>query len=162
MQLIRYNEPMEHEELDFLIRKERKESAQLYKAAKIIMWVCFLLPFAIAWFRAVSGATNPFAYRYYFLSVGFLLCFSAFCLYVGYRRTLFFIREDIKHGTKTIEYTHITKKQYMPQTNSFYFYLDSPNKLSIEVKEYDYNSKEQGDELNIEYTTYSKQYLGYF
>ena len=157
MQLIRYNEPMEHDELSFLVRKEEKERTQLYKFTKVILWICFLLPFAIAWFRAISGATNPFAYRYYFLSVGFLLCFSALCIYISYRRTLYHIREDIRYGTKTVEYTRITRKQYMPHTNTFYFYLDSPNKLSIEVKEQDYNSKEQGDELNIEYTTYSKQ-----
>lgn len=161
-QLIRYNEPLEQEELTFLMAKERKERIQLYKFARIIMWVCFLLPFAIAWFRAVSGASNPFAYRYYFLSVGFLLSFSATCIYIGYRRSLYQVQQDIRKGTKTVEYTHITRKQFMPHTNTFYFYLDSPNKLSIEVKEDDYRMKEQGDELGIEYTTHSKFYLGYF
>jgi hypothetical protein len=50
----------------------------------------------------------------------------------------------------------------MPVNNSYFFYLSSAIKLSIEVEEYDYRRLEKGDEVNIEYTTFSQMYLGYF
>jgi hypothetical protein len=50
----------------------------------------------------------------------------------------------------------------MPQNNTYYLYLSSAVKLSIEVSIDDYRQVAEGDELNIEYTTYSRFYLGYF
>jgi hypothetical protein len=50
----------------------------------------------------------------------------------------------------------------MPQTNSCFFYLDSPVKLSVEVSPQYFERLSAGDELNIEYATYSKAYFGYF
>lgn len=61
-----------------------------------------------------------------------------------------------------IEKTHITEKKYMPQNDSYYFYLDSPTKLSIEVSQDDYRKLDIGDEINIEFGRYSKEYFGYY
>jgi hypothetical protein len=162
VELIRYNEPMDGDELAFLYRKEEKERMQFYKVIRILMILSFICPFVIAWFRAVEGQEDPFSYLHYFVGVVFLLCFSGAGVYLAYHRNLKRVQQDIKISTKTIELTHITRKQYMPQNNTYYFYLDSPNKLSIEVNEEDYRRLEQGDEVNIEYTTFAKLYLGYF
>jgi hypothetical protein len=162
MQLIRYNEPLEHEEIAFLQRKEVRERKQFYKVIRVLMLLCFICPFVVAWFRAADGAENPFSYQAYFVGVVFLLCFSGTGVYIAYRRSLHQLHADLRNQTKTVERTHVTRKQFMPHNNTFHFYLDSPNKLSIEVSETDFHNTEQGDELNIEYTTYSRQYLGYF
>ncbi len=162
LQLVRYNETMDAEELAFLQRRELLERTQFMRVLKVIMVVCFICPFGISWGRAIAGVANPFSYTHYFLGVLFLLCFSGFILYLSYYRDLRKIRSDLHHQTKTVEQTQITRKQYMPQNNMHYFYLASPTKLSIEVSPDDYETMQLGDELNIEYTTHAKLYLGYF
>ncbi|OSZ78949.1 hypothetical protein CAP35_12080 [Chitinophagaceae bacterium IBVUCB1] len=162
LQTYRHNEPLEDEERAFLQNKLQKESAQFYKIVRILLVFCFACPFLIAWFRAMNGVEDPFSYKYYFGGVLFLATFSGSIVYVAYHNTLRRVRRDIKKGTKTIERVHITRKQYMPHNNTYYIYLTSPVKLSIEVSADDYRQMGEGDELNIEYTTYSKFYLGYF
>lgn len=162
MQLVRYNEPLENDELAFLVKKEQKERGQYFKLIKWIMTFCFLCPFVVAWFRAMDGAEDPFSYAAYFLGVFYLVCFSGGGTYVAYFYNLRKIQSDIRHKTKTIERAHITRKQFVPHNNTYHFYIDSPNKLSIEVTAIDFHRLDKGDELSIEYTTYSKMYLGYF
>lgn len=162
LELIKYRESLNKEELSFLRRKEEKERKQLYKIVRVFMILCFICPFIIAWFRAAEGQENPFSFTYYFIGVIFLLCFSAAGIYWGYYHNLRKVQLDIKYGTKTIERAFITRKQYMPVNNAYFFYLSSAVRLSIEVAEYDYRRLNSGDEVNIEYTTYSKMYLGYF
>jgi hypothetical protein len=162
MQLIRYNEPLEVEELAFLEKKEQKERGQYYRLIKWLMLFSFLCPFAVAWFKALEGMEDPFSYTGYFSGVFYLLCFSGGGTYFVYYYNLRKVQSDIRHKTKTIERTHIMRKQFMPHNNSYHFYIDSPNKLSIEVTATDFHRLDKGDELSIEYTTYSRQYLGYF
>ncbi len=162
LQLYRHDEPMDAEELLFIQKKEEKERASLYKVVRILMVFCFICPFVVAWLRALAQVPNPFSMLYYFSSVLFLLCFAGGAVYIAYSRTLKKVQSDVRHRTKTVERTHITRKQFMPHNNMYYFFLDSPNKVSIEVSQEDYYRLEKGDELNIEYTTYSKFYLGYF
>ena len=162
MQLFRYNEPMNEDELAFLQKKENRERKQLYKVVRGSMIACFVIPFILAWFNAIDGKADPFSYTDYFLATGFIMFLCGVVIYIVYHNTLKKIQGEIKEGTKTIELTHITRKQYMPQNKTYYFYLNSPTKLSIDVSELDFRRFEEGDELNIEYTTYSKMYLGYF
>lgn len=168
MELVRYNEPLETEELAFLKREEALERRQFFKITKVFMVLSFIIPFVFAWFHAArqteneAVASNPFSYLHYFVGVFFLLAFSGTALYISYKRTLAKVQQDIKHGTKTVEHCNITRKQYMPQVNNYYFYISSPTKLSIEVSEEDYHRLNNGDEVSIEYSTYSKTYLGYF
>ncbi len=162
LQLVRYNETMEADELAFLQRRELQDRTQLMRVVRVILVVCFICPFGISWGRAIAGVPNPFSYLHYFLGVLFLICFSAFILYISYYKDLRKMQSDLHHQTKTVEQTQITRKQYMPQNNMHYFYLASPTKLSIEVSANDYSAMELGDEVNIEYTTHAKLYLGYF
>ena len=69
---------------------------------------------------------------------------------------------DIRDRTKTIEISHVTRKLHVVAKNAYYFYIDSLIKLSIEVCPEDYYRINEGDEVCIEYTTHSKNYLGYF
>ena len=162
LDLVKYREALSGDELSFLRRKETKERKQFYKVVRVFMILCFVCPFIIAWFRAIEGVENPFSLTYYFLGVSFLATFSGAGIYWGYYNHLRKVQKDIRVGTKTIERTYVTRKQYIPSNNSFYFYLSSAIKLSIEVNEPDFRRLDTGDELSIEYTTYSKLYLGYF
>lgn len=162
LELVRYREPLDREELSFLKKKAEKERKQLYKIIRVFMVLCFICPFVVAWFRALGGHEHPFSILTYFLGVVFLMGFSGVGIYWSYYNTLRKVVLDIRNGTKTIERTFITRKQYMPSNNTYFFYLSSAVKLSIEVDEHDYRRLEMGDEVNIEYTTHSRVYLGYF
>lgn len=162
LQLVTYRERLSNEELRFLRKKEEKERKQFYRVAKVFMILCFICSFLVSVFRAFDGAEDPFAIANYFLGVLFLVCFSGVGIYWGYYHNLRKVQKDIKAGTKTIERAFIIRKQYMPANNTYFFFLSSAVKLSIEVDEYDYRRLDNGDELSIEYTSFSKLYLGYF
>lgn len=162
MHLIKYKESLTKDELSFLKQKEAKDRRQLYHVARMLLVFCFVCPFAGAWVKALKGDEFAFSYFYYFIGVAFLLLFSGSVLYWTYRQNLYKVQQDIRHGTKMIETVTITRKQYMPSTDTYYFYLTSALKLSIEVNEEDFRKLDKGDEVNIAYTSYSKEYLGYF
>ncbi len=157
-----HSEQLSPEELQFLVDKDEKETRTFYRAIRVFMVVCFIIPFIVAWMRAMDGDEHPFELGAYFLGVAFLLSFTGLCAWLAYRRSLQKIKTDIRKRSKTVERAKITRKQYMPHNHAYYFYLDSPTKLSIEVSESDYYMLNDGDEVNIEYSTNSKLYFGYF
>ena len=161
-----YEEEMNEDELSFLHKKEAKESKQFYKVANLLMIFSFVVPFVFAWFRAVEDKENEYEIAFttsnYFIGVASFLIISAIIMVLVYFRFLYKLQKDIKKRTKTVEHTHIKRKQYMPHNKTYYVYLDSPSRLSIEVSEDDYVNMREGDELNIEYTSIYKFYLGYF
>jgi hypothetical protein len=160
--LQKYTEPLNDEELMFLRRKEERERKQYYKVYRLLMVMSFIIPFAGAWYRAADGAPNAFSREKFFLAAGVLLFISTFATYMAYLFNLRRVQRDIKYKTKTIEIDHITNKKYMPHNNCYYFYIDSTVRLSIEVTQLDFHRLDVGDEVAIEYTTHSKEYLGYF
>lgn len=160
--VVRYLEPLDAEERAFLVRKETRDRRQFYRVMRVLLPICFSLPFAMAWGKAIAGLPNPFSYANYFSGVGVLLFLTVGGAAVAYRSNLYLLHQDLRHNTKTIERATITRKHFMPQTNSCFFYLDSPVKLSVEVSPYYFEHLSAGDELNIEYATYSKAYFGYF
>lgn len=126
------------------------------------MIMCFVIPFAGAWYRAADGAPNAFSKTKFFFAAGILLSICSFATYVTYRVNLRKLQLDLRDRTKTIEISHVTRKLHVAAKNAWYFYIDSRIKLSIEVSYEDYNRIDEGDEVCIEYTTHSRQYLGYF
>lgn len=158
----RFIEPLEADELRFLQRKEAQERHLFYKVVRLLMILCFMFPYLVALARAFSGVRNPFSVSFYFLLVVSLLIFTGTCLFLSYRLYLRRTQRDISSGVKLIERAHVTRKLYMPHNDTYHLYLDSPTRLSIEVDEPDYRRFIKGDEVNIEYTSISKQYLGYF
>ena len=162
LELARYTEPLETEELKFLERKESKERTYFYMVFKFLMFLSFIIPFAGAWYRAYDGKTNAFSPFKFFFIAGILLVISLVFTYLYYRFSLGKVRLDIAGKTKTIEISHVTRKVYFPSKSAYYLYVDSSIKLSIEVSYEDYLRMKEGDEVCIEYTTHSKEYLGYF
>jgi hypothetical protein len=159
--LLKYKAPLNKDERSFLKKKEEKDRRQFFKVMQVLLVFCFVCPFAGAWIKALKGDALAFSYFYYFLGVAFLIVFSGAGAYISYRAFLYKLQQDIKQATKTIETTTITRKQFMPNNNTYYFYLSSSVKLSIEVSEEDYAARNTGDEISIEYTPFSKIYLGY-
>lgn len=162
LQLERYTEPLEVEEMAFLERKEARERTQFYKVFRLLMIMSFVIPFAGAWYRAYDGAPNAFSPARFFVSAGILLFISSLATYVSYRYSLQKVQRDIASGTKTIEKSHVVSKVYFPSKGAYYFYIDSMFRMSIEVSHEDYMNMKEGDEVCIEYTTHSREYLGYF
>lgn len=157
-----YIEPLSDSELDFLVRKEAKQRSIYYKVFTLLMVVSFIVPYVAAWYRVADGAPNAFSYARFFVSAGILLFISSVATYVSYRLNLRYLQRDIKERSKTVVISHITRKMYVASNDTYHFYLDSHVKLSIEVSLPDYQVFKEGDEVAIEYTTYSKEYLGYF
>lgn len=162
LELERYTEPLEPDELAFLERKEANGRRMYYLVFRILMVMSFVVPYVAAWYRVADGAPNAFSYTKFFVSAGILLTISSIAVYVPYRYDIRRIQRDILNKTKTIEKSHVTSKVYFPSKNAYYFYIDSKSKLSIEVSAADYERMKEGDEVCIEYTTYSGEYLGYF
>lgn len=161
-ELQRYKEPLNLDELKFLERKESKERSQYYKVFQLLMVLSFIIPFAGAWYRAYDGAPNAFSPTKFFFTAAILLFISCFSTYVTYRINLRKVQLDIRDKTKTIEISHVMRKLQIPAKNAYHLYIDSTIKLSIEVSYEDYMRMDEGDEVCIEYTSHSRQYLGYF
>jgi hypothetical protein len=157
-----YIEPLEPDELQFLQRMEVKDREMYYKVYNVLMVMSFIIPFIGSWYRAFEGAPNAFSFTKFYASAGALLTISTAAMYGSYRFNLRKVQWDIRHKTKTIEVCHITRKQYMPHNNAFYFYIDSVSKLSIEVSELYFRHLDAGDEVSLEFTTHARMYLGYF
>jgi len=162
LQLERYIEPLDENEVLFLEKKESKDRKQYYRVFRLLMFLSFIIPFAGAWYRAYDGAPNAFSATRFFFTAGVLLSISSVSTYLTYRVNLRKIQLDIHKRTKTIETSHITRKLHIPGKNSYHFYIDSGIRLSIEASAIDYERLHAGDEICIEYTTHSRQYLGYF
>lgn len=161
-ELEHYIEPLEAEELAFLERKETRERSQYYKVLQLLMIMCFIIPFAGAWYRAYDGAPNAFSPTKFFFTAGVLLSISIVSTYMSYRVSLRRIQLDIASKTKIVEKSHVVRKVYFPSKSAYYFYIDSKFRMSIEVSHEDYVNMKEGDEVCIEYTTHAREYLGYF
>lgn len=157
-----HTEPLENDEFDFLQKKEEKERSDYYKAFSILMFASFAFSFAGSWYRAYEGAPSAFSAVKFFVCVGILLLLSGGAVYFTYRRDLRKLQLDLKNRTKTIETTHIRNKRYMPQNKTYHFYLESLNRMSIQVTQAEFYALNIGDEVTIEYTSYSKFYLGHY
>ncbi len=162
LEIQRHIEPLDDTELQFLERKEMKDRTQYYRVFRLLMLLSFVIPFAGAWYRAYDGAPNAFSAIRFFFTAGVLLSISSISTYLTYRVNLKKIQQDIYHKTKTIEISHVTRKLHIPARDAYHFYIDSNVKLSIEVSADDFGRLNAGDEVCIEYTTHSRQYLGYF
>jgi len=161
-QALQYIEPLSVDELQFLQVMELKDRKMYYKVYNILMVMSFVIPFIGSWYRAVDGTPNAFSKLHFFLTAGVLLAISTAGIYVSYHIFLRKIQADIKHKTKTIDTCVILRKQYMPQNNAYYFFINSTDKLSIEVPPELFHSMVVGDELSLEFTTHARLYLGFF
>ncbi len=169
-----YQESMNEAELSFLKTKEAKDMRVFTRTIRNISILFVVLPCCIGIImESISRSMDtpvakfkqeddPYFYLYYFFGMIFLLILIAIGSYYSYSRTLKLLLKDIHLGNKTIEKTEIDRKQFVEMNNTYHFYLKSASKLSIEVSKDDFDLYREGDEINIEYSTFSKIYFGYF
>lgn len=168
-----YEEPLEESELAFLVDKKNREQRTFIRTLRTLTLAFVVLPFgAGVVLQSIKRANNPlaaipdpkepYAQYYYFIGILFLLLLLAMAGYISYVRTLKRLNTDIKRKQKTVEQTTIAQKKYMAHNNTYHFYIRSAFRLSIEVSAEDYGHYEEGDEINIEYGTFSKVYFGYY
>lgn len=158
----RYKDVLNPRELEYLKKKESEQRRGFFKVFRILMVLCFVLPFIFAWYKAAEGLPAAFSYVRFFIIASVLMFVAGISTYFTYTLYIKRLRLDIINGAKTVETTRITKKLFVPASNTFHFYLDSSSKLSIEVSRTDFEQFNQGDEVNLEFSTFSREYLGYF
>jgi hypothetical protein len=157
-----YTEPLEVSEFDFLAKKAEQEK-RLYKKILIALQVgCIIFSFGGAWKYIVKGNLSVFSWENYFITLLILSSISAAAIWFSIYNNLRKISLDLRYKTKIIERALIKRKTFLPQNNTFHFYLNSFEKLSIEVDEEHFNELTEGDEVNIEYSSNAHIYFGYF
>ncbi|MBE2288500.1 MAG: hypothetical protein IAE95_03025 [Chitinophagaceae bacterium] len=159
---IRYDEPLNPDNLEVLTQKEANERGQYFKVLRALMVACIVIPLITSWYREYEGAENTFSFVRFFVTSGTLLGICGAATYFSYRAYHSKLLMDLRDRTKTVETNKITRKVAHPSGNAYYFYTDSKTKLSIEVSPEDFNAYNEGDEVSIEFATNSRHYLGYF
>ncbi|WP_118972783.1 hypothetical protein [Taibaiella koreensis] len=170
-----YQEPMTDSELSYLKEKEAREKRAFLRTMRTLAVLFVIVPCCLGIIMEsvkrsqdtpamarLREEQEPRVYLYYVLGMIFLLLVVIVGGYIGYLRNLKPLVKDIRLGNKTIENTGIMRKQHVSSNNTHHFFLRSTFKLSIEVSKEDYALYEEGDEINIEYSTFSKVYFGYF
>lgn len=171
----RYEEQMEPSEFSFLQEKAIKERGMLSRVVRNLSVIFIILPCSMGIIleslkryrlspalREIEDKEDPYFVRNYFIAMIVLLLMVAISSLVYYYRNLWKVKKDLKRNLKSIEETVIERKQFIESNNSYHFYITSQTQLSIEVSKEDFTKFEEGDEINIEYSTYSKIYFGYF
>lgn len=169
-----YQEPMNDSELAFLKEKEARDKRVFLRTVRLLSLLVFI-PCSLGILMESIKRSNdtpdmakfreeqdPRVYFYYVAGMLILLLLLAMGSYISYLRNLRPLLKDIRQGNKTIESTEISRKQSVSSNNTYHFFLRSTYKLSIEVSQEDYELYQEGDEINIEYSTFSKVYFGYF
>jgi hypothetical protein len=161
-----YYEALNRFELDFLKQKAKKDSRVIYRLFKIMLLGAVIFSFGGAWQNITKGqllnTETIFSWENYFITLATLTIIFLLSLRVLQSSELTNLKKDIRQKTKIVERVLIQKKTFLPHNNTFHFYLNSINKLSIEVKEQDFKNYSEGDEISIEYSKNSLIYLGYF
>ncbi|MBL7764789.1 MAG: hypothetical protein JNJ58_01745 [Chitinophagaceae bacterium] len=155
-------EPLEEDEVAFLTRRYEAESRQYMRVMNVFLVLCATVPFIVALVYYIVTADVQVLIKVYFIGLGFLLVFFSVAAWLTYRFRLQKLRLDMKHKLKTIEKTTIASTRFVPHSHTWHFYIHSLTKYSIEVSEADFHLFGPGDEINIEYAAYSREYFGYF
>ena len=155
-------EPLEEDEMIFVAKKYEKASKEYLRIMNLFLIASGLIPLILAIsFGIVLNDIRMF-YRVFTISLISLITFFCIVSVIFYFIQVYAVFKDKKFNTKTLERCNISKKNYVEINHSFHFYLNSEVKYSIEVTENDFNLFNLGDEINIEYTTFSKEFLGYY
>ena len=159
-------EPLSQDELDFIHRRYRTESRLYMRTMNVLLILGTLAPLVVCLVLiTLSDDKRPSIealYKVYFVGLLFMLLFVGLIAIVAYRIKLLAYNKDKSQRQKIVEPTNIMQKKYMKLNNTYHFYLDSPNKYTIEVSPTDFDKWQLGDEITIEYARHSKEYFGYY
>lgn len=162
-----YFEVLRPSELAFLRKKAGKEGRLYQRLLQIMLVGAAVFSFAGAWKNIQKGnhivtTETIFSWENYFITL--VILGTLFFIAIRFSRSgeLSQIKKDLRQKTKIIERVTIEKKTFLPHNNTFHFYLNSMQKLSIQVEANDFAVLSEGDEINIEYSTNAGVYFGYF
>jgi hypothetical protein len=163
----KYLEKLSEDELAFLKKKAKKQERTFQKLLRILLLGAMLISFAGAWKNIhnddkIFNTETIFSWENYFITLITLCVIFLIAMRFSRSAELNKINKDIRQQKKIIERVIIERKTFLPHNNTFHFYLNSLNKLSIEVEEQDFALLEEGDEISIEYAQNSGIYFGYF
>jgi hypothetical protein len=162
-----YLEALNVSELDFLKKKAGKQG-RVYKLLQQLMVLgAVFISFAGGWKNIRSeewpfDTITVFSWENYLITVCCLVVLFLISIWFSRNSELSKIRRDLRQKLKVVERVMIERKTFLPHNNTFHFYLNSPEKLSIQVEEQDFMMLQEGDEINIEYSQNAKVYFGYF
>ncbi|MBL7712619.1 MAG: hypothetical protein JNL13_09155 [Chitinophagaceae bacterium] len=154
-------------ELAFLQKAAGKQDRTYRKILRAMLIGAVIISFGGGWKNIykegkVLNTETVFSWENYFITLA-LLCLL-FYIAVRFSRSgeLTKIQLDLRQKTKIVERVTIEKKTFLPHNNTFHFYLNSAQKLSIQVEQNDFAVLSEGDEINIEYSKNAGVYFGYF
>ena len=157
-----YQEPLTEEELGYLTRKEKGDRRQFVQVYRILFLLSLLFSYLGAIYRLQDAGPESFSWTKFLVTWGILLTICTCSTIYIYRLNLRKIQIDLREKTKTIEGHRIQKKLFVPLKNTYHFFIDSAEKLSIQVSALDFANYKEGDEVFIEFASHSKEYFGYF
>ncbi len=159
-------EPLQQDELAFIERRYNTESKLYVRTMNVLLVIGTLAPLLVCLIlmNLRGGERMPIkvVYSIYFIGFAFMMFFVGLIAFVAYRAKILAYKKDKTEATKIVEAANIIQKKYMKLNDSYHFYLNSPNKYTIEVSANDFKKWQLGDEIKIEYARHSKEYFGYF
>jgi len=173
--VLTYQEQMNADERLFLKNKRDREWSVFKRTLRTLSFVFVIVPCSLGILMETLTIHNltpaearlreeqePYIHLQYFFGMVFLLLLVALIGFISYNRTLKKLDRDLLQGEKTVERTSISRKQFVNTNNTWHFFLRSRFRLSIEVSKEEYEFYQEGDEINIEYSTKSRIYFGHF
>ena len=155
-------EPLEQAEIIFVLRRYQKASKDYMRVMNLILLSSGILPFVIAFMFLLYSADIDLVVQVFIFLLISLLAFFILVAVIFYFQQIYNKYRDAMAKTKTIESCVIIEKKAVPINLTYHFFIDSRVKYSIEVSEEEFDHYQPGDEINIEYTTFDKEYLAHF
>ncbi|HTO14909.1 MAG TPA: hypothetical protein VLZ83_04025 [Edaphocola sp.] len=163
---IEFEEEMKEHERNFIKNYVVGYNSGYYKFLKLLLLLSLILTTFVGLVGTFSPIENPLQepfdpFVYIPIAISVILLLFGLVIFAEKVYTYNFKR-DLKHNLKLVVVVDIKEKLYVPLNKSFYFQVNYQKVKSIEVSYEDYKLFEVGDLIHIEFTKYSKTYLGYY
>lgn len=158
-----YNiEPLNEDEIAFLTKKYKKESKAFMLGMNAFLILAVSIPFLVANMEFNEPDEHAQFIERFLNLLAITIIVIGIIGWVIYAQYVGPLKKDLTHLEKVVEHHTIDSSVHLIHRNTYHFYIQSMLKASIEVSEEFFNSHQVGDEINIEYSRYSKEYFGYF
>lgn len=155
-------EPLHSHEIALIANLQSKEQ-KLFKPVWIICTLLMLIVPGLATYGLQFDERRVLPiWKMYVLMQLIALCIFGAIIIFTYARKLMYLNLDLKQKQKILETVTIEKKQFFKQNGSYFFYTSSTVLGSIETTQEEFNRYETGDEITVEFSQYSKTYLGFY
>lgn len=155
-------EPLDAAEAEFVMKRYDEASKEYMRLMNLTLISAGLMPVLVALLFWLSSAEIDRVVQVFIVLFISLLAFFIVVAVIFYFQQVYNKYKDSVAQTKTVESCIILEKRTVAINLTYHFYLDSRVNNSIEVSVEVYDRYAIGDEINIEYTTHDKMYIGYF